>query len=83
MGQYPNSGIISKNDRKETDSHPDYKGSAEIDGVDYWLDCWINERNDGSGKFLKISFKPKVSASSCPAEVHDPTTQQPSDDIGW
>ena len=33
--------VLFKNDRKESDSHPDYKGSAEVEGVEYWLAAWI------------------------------------------
>ena len=54
---YDNSGIISKNDRKETDKHPDISGSATVDGVEYWLSGWKKEKN-GRG-FYTLSFKPK------------------------
>jgi hypothetical protein len=59
--QYDNTnrGIIAKNDRKEKDTHPDIKGSINVEGVEYWLDGWIKERNDGSGKFYSLSVKPK------------------------
>jgi uncharacterized protein (DUF736 family) len=59
--QYDNNmtGIISKNDRKEKDSHPDYRGQAEVDGVEYWISAWIKERKDGSGKFLSMRFETK------------------------
>ena len=36
--QKPNTGSLFKNDRKESDTHPDYKGSALIDGLG---DCWL------------------------------------------
>lgn len=52
-------GIISKNDRKEKDTHPDIKGQCEIDGVAYWISGWRKERNDGSGSFYSLSFEQK------------------------
>jgi uncharacterized protein (DUF736 family) len=57
--QKPNTGSLFKNDRKETDSHPDYKGSALIDGLgECWLDAWINTAKDGS-KYMSLKLKPK------------------------
>lgn len=60
-GTYDNnmSGIISKNDRKEKETHPDYKGSCEIDNKEFWISGWIKERKDGSGKFLSLRYEPK------------------------
>jgi hypothetical protein len=52
------SGSLFKNDRKESDSHPDYKGSALLNGVEHWLDAWINEARDGT-KYMSLKFKPK------------------------
>ena len=57
-GEYPNSGTLNKNDRKEKDTHADYRGQCEIDGVGYWIDAWIKPSKDG-GKFMSLSFKPK------------------------
>ena len=54
-----NSGILSRNDRKEQPNHPDFKGSLNVDGRDYWLSGWVKERKDGSGKFFSLSVKPK------------------------
>ena len=56
--QKDNTGSLFKNDRKETDSHPDYKGSALLNGVDHWLDAWIKTSNSGT-KYMSQSFKPK------------------------
>lgn len=52
------SGALFKNERKEKDSHPDYKGSAVVDDVDYWIDAWLKkDRNDKT--YMSISFKKK------------------------
>lgn len=52
------SGSLFRNDRKEADTHPDYKGSALINGVDHWLDAWINTDRNG-GKYMSLKFKAK------------------------
>jgi uncharacterized protein (DUF736 family) len=61
--QKDNTGSLFKNDRKETDSHPDYKGSALLNGVDHWLDAWINTSNSGT-KYMSLKFKPKDAAQT-------------------
>ncbi len=68
-----NTGIISKNDRKESDKHPDIKGSANIDGVEFYVNGWRKERKDGSGSFYSLSFKRKEEGT--PSR---PTRQQPT-----
>jgi hypothetical protein len=52
-----NRWTLNKNERKEKDTHPDYKGSINVDGVDYWLDGWI--KDGANGKFISGSLKPK------------------------
>jgi hypothetical protein len=52
-----NRWTLNKNDRKEKDTHPDYKGSINVDGVDYWLDGWI--KDGANGKFISGSIKAK------------------------
>ena len=61
-----NKGILSRNDRKEKDTHPSHKGSLNIDGVEYWLDAWMKERKDGSGRFFSLSVKRKDGQSAAP-----------------
>ena len=65
--QYDNTnrGIVSKNDRKEKDTHPDIKGHINVDGVEYWLDGW---KKEGSrGPFYSLSVKRKEARQDAPA----------------
>ena len=62
MSNYDNSnrGSIWKNDRKETDSHPDFTGSLNVNGVEYWVSAW-KRKPDASPNAPALSFsvKPK------------------------
>ena len=49
-------GALFKNDRKESDKHPDYKGSATIGGRKMWLSAWLNTTQSGQ-KYMKLSFQ--------------------------
>lgn len=74
MTQYDNNltGIVSKNERKEKDTHPDIRGKCEIDGVHYWIDGWRKERNDGTGSFYSLKFKAKDAPAAQPAPKRAP-----------
>jgi hypothetical protein len=54
-----NTGLISKNDKKTTDAHPNIKGQCDIEGVQYWVAGWLKQRNDGSGSFYSLKFERK------------------------
>lgn len=68
--QRNNDGALFKNDRKEQDNHPDYTGSAVIDGVEYWVSAWVKTSQAGK-KFFSMAYKPKegqrTAARSAPA----------------
>ena len=59
-----NKGILGRNDRKTQDTQPDFSGSINIEGRDYWLSGWVKERKDGSGRFFSLSVKPKDGANA-------------------
>jgi len=50
-------GVLFKNDRKEKDTHPDYKGSCEINGEEMWMSAWLKQGKNGT--FMSFSFTPK------------------------
>lgn len=57
-----NSGALFKNNRKETDTHPDYNGKCQINGVEYYMNAWLNTSKQGK-QYLSFSFKEIVNHS--------------------
>lgn len=64
MKKFDNSGSISKNQRKEKDSHPDLKGKATVGGQEYWISGWLKDGENG--KWYSLSFEPKDERSDRP-----------------
>ena len=70
MSDYDNTnrGSLFRNDRRETDRHPEYKGSINVNGEEYWLSAWVKEagpnaKNPGQ-KFFSLSVQPKNQAQT-------------------
>lgn len=70
MTEYDNTnrGALFKNDKKEKETHPDYKGSINANGVDYWLSAWLNESKGGK-KYMSLSVQPKEESQRTSADV--------------
>jgi len=60
MAEYDNTnrGVLFKNDKKQQDSHADYQGNINVDGVEYWINAWLKTGKSGV-KFMSLSVKPK------------------------
>lgn len=74
-----NRGSIFKNDRKEQDSHPDMKGTINVEGVEYWISGWKKTSKDGKN-FISLSVRQKEERKS-----EQPTRKAPPkhDDLDW
>ena len=55
-----NTLVLFKNDKKETDKHPDLRGQGQVNGKEYWLSAWKNVSQEGKG-YIKISLALKDS----------------------
>ena len=54
-------GSLFKNDDKQADNHPDYKGTAKVNGVEYYVSAWVKDGQ--KGKWMSLSFKDKASVA--------------------
>lgn len=50
-----NRGAVWKNDKKDTDKHPDFTGELNVEGVTYWVSAW-KRKPDASDKAPALSF---------------------------
>ena len=55
-----NSGMIARSENRKTDSHPEFTGSLNVEGVDYWVSAWVNEGKAGGKMEGKKYFSIKI-----------------------
>lgn len=69
MSQYDNNmtGVLFVNDKQGNEKRPDWKGSAEIDGVNYWVSGWARSSPKGELISLKLEKKEQQTAAPKPA----------------
>tara|TARA_R100000742_G_C4279636_1_gene104878 strand:- start:7142 stop:7381 length:240 start_codon:yes stop_codon:yes gene_type:complete len=76
MSDYDNTnrGAIWKNDKKETEKHPDFKGELNVDGVLYWVSAWKRSpgaKDNAPALNFNITKKDAVPASSEQSSTED------------
>ena len=54
-----NRGAVWKNDRKTTDKHPDFNGTINVDGKDYWVSAWRGDKENPKAPVLSFSVQEK------------------------
>ena len=63
-----NSGMLARNENRKTDKHPEYTGSLNVNGVDYWVSAWVNEGKAGGKmegkKYFSLKVNPKEGGGS-------------------
>jgi hypothetical protein len=66
-----NSGMMARNENRKSDKHPEFTGSINVNGVDYWLSAWVNEGKPGGKlegkKYFSIKLNPKEQRAPTPA----------------
>ena len=59
MSNYDNNmkAAIWKNEKREKDTHPHFKGNATIDGIDYYVSAWLRDESaKPNAPALKLAF---------------------------
>lgn len=78
MKQYDNTntGLLAKNEKKAAEMHPDYTGSINVGGTEYWLSAWLKTGKDGGKlagqKYFSLSVRPKDGLRAAPTPTKKP-----------
>lgn len=80
---YPNSGTLFKNDMKTTYKHPDLNGSAEVNGVKFYVSAWLKEGKNSGKKFYSLSFKEAGQKEEDRSQVVPEKENDKTDDMPW
>jgi uncharacterized protein YxeA len=75
-----NSFVLFPDRDRKTDRHPTHTGTLNVDGVEYFMDAWVNESKKDGTKFQagKIKRKDKQSGGQ---QRQDPQAPLEDDDI--
>jgi hypothetical protein len=69
-----NSGALFRNAKKQSPSHPDYRGDVTVNGQKFWVNAWIKEGK--RGKYLSLALRP-AEESRRPANGARPAPASP------
>jgi hypothetical protein len=81
MAEYSNEnkGALFVNEKKDSEKFPDYNGSINVGGKEYWLSGW-KKKSEKTGKtFLSLSVREK---QETPRQSSEPTRKAKADDFG-
>lgn len=74
-----NSGILTKNNKDGVETRPDYRGSLNVNGEEFWLSAWLKDGREGTKlagqKYMSLSIQPKEAQAQKPS-----SSQAPNDD---
>lgn len=78
MAEYDNTntGALFKNNRRTSPTQPEWNGSSNIEGVEYWINAWVKESKKDGSKFFSISYRPKDAAAPAPRKMAAPAPRQ-------
>jgi hypothetical protein len=61
-----NTGVLFVEEPKKSDNHPDFKGSIDVGGKEFWVSGW-KKMSKGGKKMIKLAIDPKQPKSFKPA----------------
>jgi hypothetical protein len=61
-----NRGALFKAKERKSEKSPEYTGSLNIDGKEFYLSAWVKDGK--SGKFFSLAVKPKEQQTAAPAK---------------
>ena len=73
-----NRGSIWPNERKETEKHPDFTGSLNVEGVEYWVSAW-RRKQGANPKAPSLAFQ--IKRKEPPQEKSTTTAAEDMDDF--
>lgn len=83
--QKPDTGSLFRNEKmREGKKDAEYTGSALIDGVEYWVNAWVNEVKSGANagkKYFNMQYKPKEERQQSGGSSSQQSAPIESDDI--
>jgi uncharacterized protein (DUF736 family) len=66
-----NTGAIFKNNKKEKETHPDYRGKINVDGVEKEIALWVNTSKNGLQYFSASISEPYVAEEKHESKSED------------
>ena len=73
---HTNRGSIWMNDKKETENHPDFTGSLNVEGKEYWVSAW-KRKPDANPRAPALSFSIKLKEVKAPVQDAAPEFDDP------
>ena len=75
-----NRGAIWRNDNRQSDKHPHFSGSINIDGKDFWLSGW-KRADDASDRAPLVSFSVRPKDDNPSQNYQQSAPQKAQDDF--
>jgi hypothetical protein len=76
-----NRGSIWKNKKKEKDTHPDFTGSLNVDGVEYWVNAW-RRKDDANPDAPALTFSVRPKEAKADHQNERPAVRKSSAEMG-
>jgi uncharacterized protein (DUF736 family) len=68
-----NTGALFANKDRQTDKHPNARGTLNVGGVEYWISAWTKTSKAGE-KYQSLAIQPKA------PETQKPIASEPAFD---